>query len=159
MDEGDAVLTHSGAGLGFWIGSLAELGYRGTTSATPYTGAGLGSAIGLVGSGAAAVFLKVPPSRVLLVDLGFGLGTLAGAAAGSPLVFGNLTGDKTRWFLAGTLAGGLIGGTTAFFVTRERPPPKKAGWWSGSPTAGIIGQSVTRGGAVPAYGVSYGGEL
>jgi hypothetical protein len=168
MDEGDAVLTHSGAGMGFWIGSLVDLGYRGTTGPlatngpTPYRGAGLGSAIGLVASGTAAVFLDIAPSRVLLVDLGFGVGTLAGAAAGSPLIFGNLTPDKTRWFLGGTVAGGLVGGTAAWLLTRDSPLTKKVSqspWLKGMPNAGIIGQSVTRTGAVPAYGVSYGGEF
>ena len=56
MDEGDAVLAHSGAGLGMWVGALAELEYRGTTNAKPYTGAGVGSAVGLVAAGAASIF-------------------------------------------------------------------------------------------------------
>jgi len=164
MDDGDAVLTHSGAGVGFWIGALTELGYRGTTKPTPNMGAGLGSAIGLVGAGTAAVFLEIPPSRVLLVDLGFGLGTLAGAAAGSPLIFGNLTADKTRWFLAGTVVGGVAGGTAGWFLTRDPNASKKnkkamSPWLQGMPTAGIIGESVTRSGSVPAYGVAYSGQF
>ena len=39
MDEGDAVLTHSGGAIGLFLGSLADLAYRGTLDATPYSGA------------------------------------------------------------------------------------------------------------------------
>jgi len=165
IDDGDAILTHSGAALGLWIGSLTDLGYRGTTNATPYTGAGLGSAIGLVGAGAAAMFVTVPSSRVLEVDLGAGLGSLAGAAACSPLIFSDLTGattsaTNTRLFLAGTLAGTAIGGTAAWFLTRDaKPDDPKTHRMASMPTAGVIGQSETKTGPVPAYGVSYSGSF
>jgi len=163
MDEGDALLTHSGAGLGMWVGALVELGYRGTTGVTPYTGAGLGSAIGVVGAGAASIFVTVSPSRVLLLDLGAGLGALAGAAVCSPLIFSDLTGPNTtttdtRLFLAGTLTGTAVGATAAWFLTRSSPP-KKAAWMNGMPTAGLIGQSMTANGPVPAYGVLFSGTF
>src|SRR4029077_1265968 len=45
MDEGDAVLVHSGGALGMFVGSITELAYRGSLDATPYTGPGYGSAI------------------------------------------------------------------------------------------------------------------
>src|SRR6185436_7823246 len=47
IDEGDAVLLHSGGALGLVLGGIGELYYRGTTTTdtTPYTGAGYGSAI------------------------------------------------------------------------------------------------------------------
>jgi hypothetical protein len=162
MDEGDAILTHSGAGLGTWVGALAELGYRGTTNVTPYTGAGLGAAVGLAGAGATSIFVTIPPSRVLLLDLGAGLGALAGAAACSPLIFSSLTGattsaTDTRLFLAGTLAGTAVGGTAAWFLTRtpSTSASKTAAWLERlpAPSAGIIGQSQTATGIVPAYGV------
>jgi hypothetical protein len=164
MDEGDAILTHSGAALGMWVGALTELGYRGTTSATPYTGAGLGSAIGVVGAGAASIFVTIQPSRVLLLDLGAGLGGLAGAAAGSPLIFSDLTGSnttptKTRLFLAATVAGTAVGGATAWLLTRDAPPPKKSAWFDVAPNAGVIGQSDSRGGPVPIYGVQVAGKF
>ncbi len=166
MDEGDAILTHSGAGLGMWVGALIDLGYHGTTdlkTAPPYTGAGLGSAIGLVGAGAASIFVTVAPSRVLLFDLGAGLGSLAGAAVCSPLIFSDLTGSnttptRTRIFLAGTLAGTAVGGTAAWLLTRGAPLNlKKSAWWNGMPSAGVIGQTATPTGQVPAYGVTYSG--
>jgi hypothetical protein len=165
MDEGDAVLTHSGAGLGLFIGSLIQFGYLGTTDTTPYTGAGLGSAIGLVGAGAASIFVTLPPSRVLLLDLGAGIGSLAGAAVCSPLIFSGLTGSNTtplhtRLFLAGTLAGTAVGGTAAWFFTRGGAVKKPAtSSWDVMPNAGIIGQSETRNGAVPAYGMTLSGSF
>jgi hypothetical protein len=161
VDDGGAVLTNSGAALGLLVGGLVELGYRETTSVTPYSGAGIGSAIGLVGAGAASMFVTVPPSRVLLIDLGAGVGSLAGAAAGSPLIFSDLTGAKTsgtdtRLFLAGTLAGTVVGGTVAWYLTRTLPA-KTTAWLGGMPNAGVIGQSQTPTGQVPVYGVAYSG--
>ncbi len=165
MDEGDALLAHSGAGLGLAIGGLTELAYRGTTDATPYTGTGYGSAIGLFGAGLVATQIQVSPSRVLLVDLGVGLGGLAGAAAASPLVFGDLTEGRTRGFLAATLGGAVLGGGLALVVTRENnAPPKPAGTasacpWSLVPTGGPIGASATPSGSVPAYGIGVNGRF
>ena len=107
-DEGDAVLVNSGAALGLGFGALAEFFYAGDIeNRTPYTGAGYGTAIGLVAGGTLATFVQVSPSRVLLIDLGAGLGAAAGAAAGSPLVFEDVTQDKTRGFVAAT-AGGML---------------------------------------------------
>jgi hypothetical protein len=133
MNEGDAVLAHSGGGLGMSLGGLTELAYRGkTTGVTPYTGAGYGAAIGLVGAGALATFVDVSPSRVLLVDMGAGLGALAGAAAASPLVL---------------------------FLTRNAPAAKTATWHYGTPVAGVIGSSATPTGPLPAYGAGWQGTF
>lgn len=159
-DDGDAVLLHSGAALGLSLGSLAEFYYVGNIDdRTPYTGAGYGSAIGLLASGTLATFLTVSPSRVLLIDLGAGLGAAAGAALGSPLVFENLTETKTRGFVAATAAGTLLGGGVAWWLTRAKPKPVKsrAGDLHLTPTGGVIGQSATREGNVPAYGVGLHG--
>src|SRR5690606_16407660 len=117
---------------------------------------GVGTAAGLVSAGALAVFARVSPSRVLLVDLGAGLGAAAGAAVGSPLVFENVTEAKTRGFLAATVGGTLVGGGIAWWLTRDRPgapPPAASAAARVVPTAGVIGASATREGAVPAYGV------
>ncbi len=161
MDEGGAALAHSGAGLGFVVGGLTEFFYRGSTVATPFRGSGYGSAIGLVGAGATAAFVRVSPSRVLLVDLGAGLGGLAGAAVASPLVFRDVTATSSRGFVAATIGGTLIGGGVGLFLTRgDGKAPKKASLpFHVTPTAGIIGESVTRTGSVPAYGVGLGGNF
>ena len=100
---------------------------------------------------------------MLLLDLGAGLGALAGAAVCSPLIFSDLTGPNTtttdtRLFLAGTLTGTAVGATAAWFLTRSSPP-KKAAWMNGMPTAGLIGQSMTANGPVPAYGVLFSGTF
>jgi len=121
-DEGDAVLVHSGAGLGLGLGALADWFYRGDLEKTPYTGTGYGSAIGLALGGALATFAHVSPSRVLLIDLGAGLGAAAGAAAASPLVFENVTEAKTRGFVSATFAGTIAGGLVGYWLTREKAP-------------------------------------
>jgi hypothetical protein len=96
---------------------------------------------------------------VLLVDLGAGLGAAAGAAAGSPLVFEEVTEGKARGFLAATAAGTLVGGGIAWWLTRERPaaPPPKTATPRIVPTGGVIGQSATREGTTPAFGVGVRG--
>lgn len=128
-DEGAAVLTHSGAGLGLVLGGLAELYSEGDLEHKPYGGPGWGAAAGLLGAGTLAALVKVSPSRVLLVDLGAGLGGLAGAALGSPLVFEDVTKTKTRGFLGATVAGTVLGGAVAWWLTRGRggDPKPKAG--------------------------------
>jgi hypothetical protein len=168
MDEGDAVLVNSGAALGMALGGASELFYRGTTDTTlvtPYTGSGLGAAIGLVGGGTLATFVTVSPSRALLIDLGTGLGGLAGAAAASPLVFEDLNPGKSRGFIA--IAGGsaLVGGGVAWFLTRNSdhekipapaPPPQSA---HVVPFGGVVGSSATPSGQVPAYGGGLRGDF
>ena len=139
-DEGDAFLVHSGAGLGLGLGALADWFYRGDLEKTPYTGTGYGSAVGLAIGGTLATFAHVSPSRVLLVDLGAGLGAAAGAAIGSPLVFENVTPEKTRGFVASTFAGTLVGGAAAWWFTRDRklPTPSRAVHFV--PYGGAMGQ-------------------
>jgi hypothetical protein len=158
IDEGGATLTHSGAGLGLVVGGLAEWAYRGSTTTTPFTGAGIGSLVGLVGAGTTAVFLPISGSRVLLVDLGAGIGGLVGVAGGSPLIFKTVTPAKTEGFVAATFGGILIGGTTAFLLTRDKNK-KVVAPFDLTPVTGVIGQSETRRGSVPAYGVGVGGRF
>lgn len=162
-DEGDAVLVHSGAGLGLGLGALTDFFYRGDLDKTPYTGAGLGTAIGLASGGALATFTHVSASRILLIDLGAGLGAATGAALGSPLVFENVTPDKTRGFVAATAGGALLGGATAWWFTRTgSPSPAKTHSALGArvtPFGGSIGSSATRGGSVPAYGIGVRGSF
>src|SRR5262249_533535 len=105
--------------------------------------------------------VQVSPSRVLLVDLGAGLGAAAGAAAGSPLIFDTLTTGKTRGFLAATAAGTLLGGSVAWWLTREHTDAPRPRSPSADrpvvPLGGVVGASETRDGATPAYGVGVRG--
>ncbi len=167
-DEGDAVLVHSGAGVGLGLGALSDYFYRGDLNKTPYTGAGLGAATGVLAGGTFAVLTQVSPSRVLLIDLGAGLGAAGGAAIGSPLVFEDVNKEKTRGFVAATFGGTLVGGALAWWFTRDRsssrPAPSNArigGVLGGpnhvTPFGGTIGSSATKFGEVPAYGLGLRG--
>jgi hypothetical protein len=163
-DEGDAVLVNSGAGLGLGLGALSDFFYRGDLDKTPYTGAGFGSAAGLLAGGTLATVTQVSASRVLLIDLGAGLGAAAGAAIGSPLVFEDVTPDKTRGFVAATFGGTLLGGAAAWWFTRDRSvseptPLKPPSAYRLVPYGGTIGASATRDGSVPAYGLGVRGSF
>lgn len=163
-DEGDAVLVNSGAAIGLGLGALGDFFYAGDIeNRTPYTGAGYGTAVGLVAGGTLATFVQVSPSRVLLVDLGAGLGAATGAAVASPLVFEDVTPTKTRGFIAATAGGMLAGGTVAWFLTREKHEapattrPASRNEPHVLPYGGVIGSSATREGNVPAYGAGLRG--
>ena len=153
-DEGDAVLVNSGAAVGLGLGALADFFYAGDIqNRTPYSGAGYGTALGLVAGGTLATFVQVSPSRVMLIDLGAGLGAASGAALASPLVFENLTETKTRGFVAATAGGALVGGAVAWILTRERPPKAPSALAPRvTPFGGVVGASQTREGSTPAYG-------
>jgi hypothetical protein len=160
MDDGDATLAHSGGALGLLLGGASEFLYLGTTDVTPYTGMGVGTAVGLVAAGALATRVTISPSRVLLIDLGAAGGALIGAAATSPLLFQNIerpTESNTRGSLSATIAGSLLGGVLAWWLTRDAPAGHALlpGW----PSAGVIGASLTRSGSTPVYGIGWGGPL
>ncbi len=153
-DEGDAALVHSGAALGTFTGGLLEGIYcgdvkgcvRDSTKSTPSTGIGYGAAFGLVGGGVLAAFVDTSAQRVLFVDLGLGLGALAGASAASPLGFGDKTEKKQRGFLIAVGSGTLLGGALAYFLTRDKSTPSsqppKPGAAVVRPNAGILGTSM-----------------
>lgn len=155
VDDGGALLTHSGGALGLYVGSIVELMARGSFDRPPPLGQGIGAAVGVVGAGILATQVTISPSRVLLLDLGVGLGGLVGGAVSSPLVFGDVTQSQTRVFLIATLSGSVIGGVTAAFLTRNRATPKVALF--GEPVIGPIGSSMTKEGPVPAYGLGWRG--
>jgi hypothetical protein len=160
MDEGDALLAHSGGAFGLFVGGLVELAYRGTTNVTPSTGAGYGAAAGVIGAGALATVVQVSASRVILIDTGAALGALGGAAAGSALVVQDVTETKNRLFLAATLGGTVLGGTLGWWLTRDaKPKPPGTALLYGEPMAGVIGGSQTPTGMVPAYGVGWTGSF
>ena len=160
MDEGDAMLAHSGGALGMLLGGATQLLYEGKTPAegTPNRGMGYGTAAGLLAAGALATRVSTSPSRVLLVDVGVGGGALLGAAAASPLIFQNVTKEDTRGWLSATIGGSVLGGALAWYLTRDSAP--RLGWLPpGLPTAGILGASASPTGSKPIYGVAWGGSL
>jgi hypothetical protein len=127
---------------------------------TPYTGAGFGTAIGLLGAGALATRISISPSRLLLIDLGIGGGALVGAAIASPLIFQNATPTNTRGWLTATMVGGVAGGFATWWLTRDTTPSRASSFLPpGSPIAGIIGESLTPRGSVPAYGIGWAGQM
>jgi hypothetical protein len=159
MDDGDAMLTHSGAAFGLLTGATIEWLSNGATDQTPAAGMGYGSAIGLVGAGLLATRVTLPPSRVLLIDLGVGGGALAGAPPASPLVFQNQTPGNVRGWLSATLVGSLAGGGLAWWLTRDVTHSRPAWLPAGSPMAGILGSSATRRGETPIYGIGWSGPM
>lgn len=162
MDDGDAILTHSGAAYGLLMGGAVELFYRGqsTMQVTPYTGSGYGTAIGLLGAGALATRVKISPSRLLLIDLGVGGGALVGAAIASPLIFQNATPTNTRGWLTTTMIGSVAGGVATWWLTRDAAPSRPSSFLPpGTPIAGVIGESPTVRGSTPVYGVGWAGKM
>jgi hypothetical protein len=152
MGEGGALLTHSGGAFGTFLGGMTELAIRGTTEgAAPYRGLGYGAAAGVLLAGALAPRVEVGPSPILVVDLGAGLGALAGAAVTSPFIFKSPTVAGYRAFLLATMGSTLAGGAVAWFGVRR-------GGGTASPRAipyaGIIGESYAASGAIePVLGV------
>lgn len=173
FDDGDAALVHSGAAFGTFTGGIIEGIYCGRVGGcpehgdTPSTGLGYGAAAGLVGGGILATLLDTSAQRVFFVDLGAGLGALAGASAASPLVFKEKTEAKQRGFLVAVLGGTAVGGTIAWLVTREKTAPPAATaktparrTWTVMPQAGILGASSTPSGATaPIFGFGATGSF
>ncbi len=156
IDDGGAVLTHSGAAIGLATGSVIEEMAKGTIARPPPMGQGIGTAVGLVGAGLLARLVKVSASRVLLVDLGVGLGSLAGAAATSPVIFNDQNPDTTRVFLGVTFGAGVAGGVLAYFLTHaSTTPPLKKAW--GMPGGGVI--AIGPDGRTPAVGLTWTAPL
>ncbi len=156
MGEGGATLTHSGGAFGLLLGGATQLAIEGTTETTPTRGMGYGAGAGVVVFGALATKFHIAASRVLLIDLGATLGGLTGAAATSPLLFGEERSEgKDRAFLASAGAGLVAGGTIAYLMTRPDParpnPPQAA--LPLRPWVGVVGHSTdSTGDAVPAWG-------
>jgi hypothetical protein len=159
MDDGDAMLAHSGSALGLLLGGAIQLLYQGQTpaEATPYRGMGLGTAAGLLAAGTLATRVTTSPSRVLLIDVGVGGGALLGAAAASPLLFKDITKQDTRGWLSATIGGSVLGGALAWYLTRDGVP--KVALPHGLPTAGVIGTSASPGGSKPVFGVGWAGSM
>ena len=106
---------------------MAELAISNKGSGqTPYRGLGIGTAAGVLIAGTAAIRLDVEPSRVLVIDLGAGLGGLAGAAVASPFIVRDRTEGGDRAFLLTTMGTTVAGGIAAWFWTRKSAPPPSA---------------------------------
>jgi hypothetical protein len=91
---------------------------------------------------------------VLAIDLGAGLGGLAGAAATSPFIFKERTTGGDRAFLIATMGATLAGGAAAWFWTRK--PPSRAFLPPAIPYAGVVAESWDHS---PAYGFGFQGAL
>jgi hypothetical protein len=158
MGEGGATLTHSGGAFGLLLGGLTQIAVDGDTDTTPTLGMGYGAGIGVVAAGITATQLQVNGSRVLLVDLGAGLGGLGGAAAASPLVFGDERTDAKNRIWVGSVAAGVVAGGTIGYLMTE--PKRTASEFRPPflPYGGVIGASATRTGSTPVYGGGVEGE-
>ncbi len=161
MGEGGATLTHSGGAFGMFLGGMTQLAIEGTTEITPTRGMGYGTGAGVIVAGAVATQVSTSPARVLMVDLGAVLGGLTGAAAASPLVFGDEVGTgKSRAFAAAIGAGTIAGGVIAYVITE--PPSKQSSTapdrFALSPFGGVLGESVVAGVSSPIYGAGVGGK-
>jgi hypothetical protein len=127
MSEGGALLTHSGGAFGLLLGGMTEFAIRDNSAREiPHRGLGIGTAAGVLLAGAAATQLEVEPSRVLIIDLGAGLGGLAGAAAASPFIVRDRTEGGDRAFLLTTMGTTIAGGVAAWLWTRKSTPPSVA---------------------------------
>lgn len=146
MGEGGATLSHSGGAFGLLFGGLTQAMIDGSTEDTPTLGMGYGAGIGVLAAGTLATQIHASSSRVLLVDLGTALGGLAGAAAASPLVFGEeVTASKNRAWLGATAAGAVAGGVITYWITEpsgdegQNPPTR----YLALPWGGVVGETTT----------------
>jgi hypothetical protein len=102
---------------------------------------GIGALSGVVAGGVTARLVDAPSSsRILLLDLGLGLGGLTGAAVASPLVFGDgESKGRTRLWLGAIGAGFVAGGLTAYLLTDSDGSSDSADGSMLLPEAGVIG--------------------
>ena len=137
------------------LGGMAQLAFEGRTDKTPTLGMGYGAGAGVLVAGAVATQLSVSSYRVLLIDLGVVLGGLTGAAAASPLVFGEeQTEGKARAWVGSVTAGFVAGGLVAYFMTEpsDKGATSDQGPWV-APYGGVVAESVARDGRrEPVYG-------
>ena len=134
MDEGGALLAHSGGAFGVLLGAMTDSFIQGTTGGSVRRGVGWGSAVGVLAGGALATQVEIQPSRMLLIDLAASLGALGGAALASPLLLVNQTDtQRTRLWLASAAAGTVAGGVIGWFATApesksSHPNQPSAAW-------------------------------
>lgn len=156
VTQGGALVAHSGGALGTFAGAMGEYLVRGDLSPTPNLGLGYGAGAGVLIGGFLATRVDPEPTRVVMFDVGAGLGALGGAALGSPLLRRDATPNDKRGFVAATLAGSVGGATLALLATRHRAP-KLARYPLPVPT--VLGFSPSPGGPVPILGATTQGTF
>jgi len=163
MSSGGAAVAHSGGLLGTAFGAGTEIAIRGRTGSTPHYGLGIGALGGVVIGGIWGRWVEESPSRTVMIDIGAGVGGVAFAALGSPLLITDLTEGRQRAWVILTMSGAVAGATAAYFMTAPGPNDDDAAWQfpiNGLPMAGVIGQSLRgNGSAVPVYGVGWTGSF
>jgi hypothetical protein len=115
VDQGGALLTHSGAIYGGLFGVLTQRLIEPEIDERPTLGLGAGIGVGTLTAGFLATQLTgLPTERLVYIDLSAFLGSLTGAAVATPAIVGDsVTETETRiWFgsiLTGTIAGAALG--------------------------------------------------
>ncbi|HVR20809.1 MAG TPA: hypothetical protein VMS65_13960, partial [Polyangiaceae bacterium] len=120
MNEGGAVLTHSGGAFGMLFGAMTQIAIDGSSDATPTRGMGFGTGAGVVAAGVVATQVDITASRMLLLDLSVSLGWLGGAALASPLLYVEEQKEtKLRLWLGAVAAGAVAGGAIGWYATEK----------------------------------------
>jgi len=119
MTEGAALMANSAGGLGLVAGGLIDLGVRGDVTEVPLAGMGYGAMAGWLVGSTAAIHLRPSTGRMTVLDLGVVLGGLVGASVASPLIFDDPNPTKTRGWVGACGGGMVLGGATAWLLTRE----------------------------------------
>lgn len=161
MADGGAAVAHSGGFIGTGLGAGTEMAIRGDTDETPYEGLGYGALGGVLLGGIIGRGVEESPSRIMMIDVGVGLGALSFAAVSSPLLIGDTTESRERAWVLVTMSGAVAGGAAAYWMTSPRTPTASSESpfpIPGQPLAGVIGQSRGPDGSVaPAYGLGWSG--
>lgn len=118
VDEGGALMTHTGAALGTLLGGLVDMTIKGSADHNPRRGMGIGALVGVIGAGALASQVHVTDSSDLVfVELSALLGGLAGAALGTPLLVQERSETRDRLWLSAVITGTLAGAVTGYALT------------------------------------------
>lgn len=123
MGDGGAVLAHSGGALGLLVGGLAEFAESGQADQIPHGGMGYGAMGGWLVASAVAINYHPDLTQMITIDVGILLGGLAGASAGSPLLFDEVNATKTRGWVAATGGGMVVGGALAWWLSLDDDEP------------------------------------
>jgi hypothetical protein len=128
VNEGGAMLTHSGAGLGLLLGGLVDMTIKGNADFRPKRGMGIGALAGVLTFGTVASQFDVPEtSDILFIDLSALLGGLAGAAVGTPLLVQERSKTRDRLWLSAVITGTLAGTALGVVATDPKFGPRRSG--------------------------------